>query len=82
MPGIAKFNTNAAEDFGVAKDVKLIKNPGTITSGRSVDGFLGLTETETRNNASSKDIADKLEEYVGPIPRCFPSHLWLYSRRR
>lgn len=69
--GITQFNENASEDFGVAKDVKLIANPGTITDGRSVEGFLGLTTTETRNNASSKDIADKLEEYVGPIPDAY-----------
>ena len=69
--GIAKFNANAPSDFGVAKDVNLIANPGTITNRRSVEGFLGLTLTETRNNASSKDIADKLEEYVGPIPDAF-----------
>jgi len=32
---------------------------------------LGLTVTEERNNASTKDIADKLEEYIGPIPDAY-----------
>jgi len=69
--GIAKLNANGQKDFGVAEDVNIIANPGTITERRSVEGFLGLTLTETRNNTSTKDIADKLEEYVGPIPDAF-----------
>ena len=43
--GIAKFNANAPSDFGVAKDVNLIANPGTITNRRSVEGFFCLLYT-------------------------------------
>ena len=69
--GIKKLNENGSEDFGVGSDVSIIANPGTITESRSVQGFLGLTVTEERNNASTKEIADKLEQYVGPIPDAF-----------
>ena len=69
--GIKKLNENGAKDFGVGDDVKVIANPGTITESRGVEGFLGLTVTEERNNASTKDIADKLEEYIGPIPDAY-----------
>ena len=69
--GIRKLNENGAKDFGVGDDVKVIANPGTITESRGVEGFLGLTVTEERNNASTKDIADKLEEYIGPIPDAY-----------
>ena len=69
--GITKLNENGAKDFGVGDDVKIIANPGTITESRGVEGFLGLTVTEERNNASTKDIADKLEEYIGPIPDAY-----------
>jgi multidrug efflux pump subunit AcrB len=69
--GIKKLNENGPEDFGVGDDVQIIANPGTITEGRSVEGFLGLTVTSERNNASTKDIADKLEEYVGPVPDAY-----------
>ena len=69
--GIKKLNENGPQDFGVEDDVQVIANPGTITEGRSVEGYLGLTVTSERNNASTKDIADKLEEYVGPIPDAY-----------
>ena len=69
--GIKKLNENSSKDFGVESDVSIIANPGTITESRSVQGFLGLTVTEERNNASTKEIADKLEQYVGPIPDAF-----------
>ena len=67
--GIAKLNENVEEDFSV--DFPLITNPGTITNRRSVQGFLGLSDPNGRNQISSKDIADKLEEYVGSIPDAF-----------
>ena len=69
--GIAQINANAFEDFGIARDVDLISNPGTLTATRNVRGFLGLTPVATRNNVSTKAIAEKLEEYVGPVPDAF-----------
>ena len=64
--GIKTLNQNALEDFGM--DFKLITEAGTVSAGRSVQGFLGLSDPNKRPKVSSKDIADKLEEYVGPIP--------------
>jgi len=67
--GVQELNDNALADFGL-KDIPISK-PGTITNNRSVDGFLSLTEPKYRKNVSTKAIADKLEEYVGPIPDAF-----------
>jgi len=67
--GIKKLNENVESDFSV--DFPLITNPGTITNRRSVEGFLGLSDPNARKLISSKDIADKLEEYVGPVPDAF-----------
>lgn len=67
--GIALVNENAMKDFGI--EGPIIDKPGTIAEGRSVEGFLGLAATSERRRISTKDIADKLEEYVGPIPDAF-----------
>lgn len=67
--GITKLNENSFEDFGLDEDV--IQAPGTITNRRSVEGFLGLIDGNKRRDVSTKAIADKLEEYVGPIPDAF-----------
>jgi multidrug efflux pump subunit AcrB len=67
--GIQQLNANAKADFGV--DGHIIDKPGTIAQGRSIDGYLGLATTEERRKISTKAIADKLEEYVGPIPDAF-----------
>ncbi len=67
--GIKKLNENAAADFGVDGDI--IVQPGTITNRRSVDSFLGLVSGKERNNHSTKEVAEKLEEYVGPVPDAF-----------
>jgi len=67
--GIEKLNENVERDFSV--DFPLITNPGTITNRGRVEGFLGLSDPNARKLISSKDIADKLEEYVGPIPDAF-----------
>jgi multidrug efflux pump subunit AcrB len=67
--GIARLNADSKELFGT--DVPIIENPGTITEGRGVQGFLGLVDSSERNNTSTKAIADKLEEYVGPISDAF-----------
>lgn len=67
--GIAKFNSNAKADFGMDSD--LISHPGTMSSSRSVEGFLGLNDPNLRKHIPTKDIADKLEEYVGPIPDAY-----------
>ena len=63
--GIARLNANSEDLFGVDEDI--IANPGTITERRGVEGYLGLIESSKRNNTSTRDIADKLEEYVGPV---------------
>jgi len=63
--GIARLNADSEKLFGVEEVI--ISHPGTITEGRGVNGFLGLVETSKRNNTSTRDISDKLEEYVGPV---------------
>ena len=63
--GIAKLNESAPEFFGV--EDKIIDTPGTMTDRTQVQGFLGLIAAGDRNNTSTRDIANKLEELVGPI---------------
>ena len=63
--GIARVNADSMELFGTEDGI--ISHPGTMTEGRSVQGFLGLIETSKRNNTPTRDVADKLEEYVGPV---------------
>ena len=67
--GIATLNENTLEDFGL--DFEVIIAAGTVSEGRSVEGFLGLSDPNGRPKISSKDIADKLEEYVGPVPDAY-----------
>jgi len=63
---IVTLNENTQADFGV--DYALITEPGTITDGNQVRGFFGLTDADKRKSISTKDIADRLEFYVGEIP--------------
>ncbi len=65
--GIQELNDNGMKDFGLEGDI--LPKPVTIAEGRSVEGYLGVTEN--RPDVSTKQIADKLEEYVGPIPDSF-----------
>jgi len=67
--GIARLNRESKELFGTEEG--MIPRPGTVTDGRSVMGFLGLLESKDRNNVATQDIADKLEEYVGPVSDAF-----------
>lgn len=67
--GINRLNEDSFELFGTEEGI--ISHPGTITQGRGVNGFLGLIETSKRNNTSTRVIADKLEEYVGPVSDAF-----------
>ena len=67
--GIQSLNDNGQKDFGV--DFDLISEPGTVTGGRRVQGFLGLSDANKRRHISTKMIADKLEEYVGTIPDAY-----------
>jgi len=67
--GIVQLNENSQKDFGV--DFPLIALPGSVAEGRSVQAFLGLAPAEMRMEISTKDIADKLEEYVGPVPDAY-----------
>ncbi len=67
--GIAQLNANTKEDFGV--DYALIDKPGTVAEGRSVEAYLGLVDASKRQDISTKDISDKLEEYVGQVPDAY-----------
>jgi len=67
--GVAALNKNALKDFGL--DFDIINAAGTVSEGRSVDGFLGLSDPNDRPQTSTKNIADKLEEYVGSIPDAY-----------
>jgi len=67
--GIDELNANAKEDFELSTDI--VTENGTMSQGRSIEGFLGLAQTTARRNISTKDFADKLEEYVGPIPDAY-----------
>lgn len=67
--GIDRLNSESKELFGV--DGNIISHPGTITQGGRVQGFLGLIKTSERNNTSTRDVSDKLEEYVGPVSDAF-----------
>lgn len=67
--GIDELNENAGKDFGLSTDI--VTENGTMSQGRSINGFLGLAHTTERRNISTKDFAEKLEEYVGPIPDAF-----------
>lgn len=66
---IEKVNENAQEDFGV--DFELITQPGGFAGRRRVQYFLGLAKAEDRASISSKKIAEKLEEYLGPVPDAY-----------
>ena len=67
--GIEQLNENTQADFGV--DYPLIERPGTIAQGNSVQGYLGLVDASKRQNIATKNISDKLEEYVGPVPDAY-----------
>ena len=67
--GIRRLNENSKAEFGL--DEPVFAAPGTITNRRSVNGFLGLIDGNKRREISSKQIAEKLEEYVGPIPDAY-----------
>ena len=67
--GIAELNAKSNEEFGI--DENIIQLPGIIAEQRSVEGYLVLSDPNKRRNVSSKDVADKLEEYVGPIPDAY-----------
>ena len=67
--GVTRLNADSEELFGVEGDI--ISHPGTTTERRGVQGFLGLIETDKRNNVSTREISDKLEEYVGPVSDAF-----------
>lgn len=67
--GVKMLNANVKDDFGL--DVDLITAPGSMADGREVQAFLGLVDANERSEISTKDISDKLEEYVGPVPDAF-----------
>jgi len=63
---VVELNANTLEDFGTKNE--LIIAPGSFASGNRMMAFIGLATIEDRKGISSKKIAEKLEEYVGPIP--------------
>ena len=67
--GVAELNKNSLKEFGLNFDI--INKGGTVAEGRSIQGFLELSDPNKRATISSKDIADKLEEYVGPVPDAY-----------
>ncbi|PHS77752.1 MAG: RND transporter [Robiginitomaculum sp.] len=66
---ITTLNDNVEKDFGV--DFDLIPSPGSFANGRRIQAFMGLAPAEQRDEISATDIAEKLEEYLGPIPDAF-----------
>ena len=66
---IQELNKNTKKDFGV--DYPLIATPGSYAEGRTVNAFLGLTDADKRKHITTKEIAEKLEEYVGPVPDAY-----------
>jgi multidrug efflux pump subunit AcrB len=66
---IDTLNDNVEQDFGV--DFDLIPSPGSFANGRRIQAFLGLAPAEQRGEISATNIAEKLEEYLGPIPDAF-----------
>ncbi|MCF6221826.1 MAG: efflux RND transporter permease subunit [Robiginitomaculum sp.] len=66
---VVTLNKNVEKDFGVEYD--LIPAPGSFANGRNIQSFLGLAPAEQRGEISSTDIAEKLEEYLGPVPDAF-----------
>ena len=66
VTAIDNINNNGQEDFGV--DFPLITSPGTVAEGRTVQSFLSLDSRRSDFNIATKDVSEKLEEYLGPIP--------------
>ncbi len=67
--GINRLNDASKEEFGI--DEPIIRLPGMFASSREIDGFLVLSDPNKRRAISTKMVADKLEEYVGPIPDAY-----------
>lgn len=66
---VNELNANAEKDFGFKSD--LITAPGSFAGNNRVEAYLGLASAETRQHISSKKIAEKLEEYLGPVPDAY-----------
>ncbi|NNE59029.1 MAG: efflux RND transporter permease subunit [Hellea sp.] len=66
---VDSINENAKEDFGFDGD--LIPSGGTFLDRRSVNAFYSLDSADKRNNIATKEISDKLEEYLGPVPDAY-----------
>jgi len=67
--GVEELNKNSKKEFNVNSNI--IERAGTVTENRGVQGFFSLSDPRTRPTVSSKDIADKLEQYVGEIPDAY-----------
>ncbi len=66
---VTELNENSQADFGIEGDV--IPAGGEFTDRRAVNAFYSLNPAPERNNVGSKDISDKLEEYLGPVPDAY-----------
>jgi len=67
--GITRLNAASNEEFGIDEDI--IQLPGMIARGTRVEGYLVLSDPNKRREISTKMVADKLEEYVGPVPDAY-----------
>ena len=67
--GVKELNRNSKKEFNV--DTDIIARAGTVTENRGVQGFFSLSDPADRPEISSKDVADKLEQYVGEIPDAY-----------
>jgi multidrug efflux pump subunit AcrB len=67
--GVKELNRNSKKEFNV--DTDIIERAGTVTENRGVQGFFSLSDPADRPEISSKDVADKLEQYVGEIPDAY-----------
>jgi len=66
---VVQLNENSESDFGIKGDV--IPAGGAFTDRRAVQAFFSLNAAPERNNVGSKEISDKLEEYLGPVPDAY-----------
>ena len=67
--GIRDLNSRSKEEFGIDEDI--IQLPGMFAQGRSIEGYLVLSDPNERREVSTKMVADALEEAVGPIPDAY-----------
>ncbi len=67
--GIKTYNETARDKYSI--DFDIIARPGTLSSGRRVEGYLALVDANKRKTIPVKEISDGLEEAVGPVPDAY-----------